>query len=150
VGAIRFIRRIRRTQQDTAASDEIRPFILAAIDFTAENFWEITKFNVDEDTDKVLYWTVKETWDEVTEPPITMKFTDEELGRFMEEPLRTGYCCHTQAVERMVAMTTRAASNIAGQIRQIGEAMAIIDAIDYIPGRVVRKTFEDSWEDVLE
>ena len=108
----------------------------------------MTKFKFN-DQNKVVYWTVKETWDEVTEPPITMRFTDEELGRFIEEPLRTQYSCHTQAVERGVATTSQATSQISGHIRQIGEVLAIIAAREYIPGRVTRINFNYDYESLV-
>ena len=44
----------------------------------------------------------------LTEPPLTLHLTDDELAAFRETPLLSNYPCHTQSVEHGVALTSKA------------------------------------------
>ena len=51
-----------------------------------------------------------------------------ELKQFIEPPIVVYYPNHTQSVERAVKLTTGSTNRIAGQKRQIGEALNTIAA----------------------
>ena len=69
------------------------------------------------------------------EPPLTKSCTN--IKQFLKQPLQLSYPNHTQAVERGVKLTTKATSRIAGQKRQICEALCSLAA---------RKKKSDGWE----
>ena len=75
----------------------------------------------------------------VTEPPLTIGLSDEDLNSFILTPLNTPYPCHTQPVERFVKLTSKSTGKITGRIRQIGEAICTRAARIKSPGRVTRK-----------
>ena len=55
------------------------------------------------------------------EPPLVKDYAN--IKRFIEHPLPLNYPNYTQAVERAVKVTTAASGQIAGQKRQMGEAL---------------------------
>ena len=71
----------------------------------------------------------------VSEPPFTRGL---DLEQFRDTPLITHHPCHTQSVERMVALTSDVTAKLSGQLRQIGEALNVIAARRFLPGRVTK------------
>ena len=57
------------------------------------------------------------------EPPYTLPLSDEELGRLVDEPLRTRVPCHTQSTERSVQTTTISAGRVKGVKREDGYSL---------------------------
>ena len=58
-----------------------------------------------------------------------------DIQQFIDTPFKCNYPCHTQSVERRVALTTQAVSVIAGHKRQLGESLAIEHCRYVEPGR---------------
>ena len=61
----------------------------------------------------------------VTEPPITMSISDDDLREFIREPTTpvvtfNRYPCHTQAVERCIKVVTEASQSVCGENRRDG------------------------------
>jgi len=62
----------------------------------------------------------------VTEPPVTMSMSDDDLREFIREPTTTPvvtfdrYPCHTQAVERCIKVVTEALQSVYGKNRRDG------------------------------
>ena len=54
------------------------------------------------------------TWDDATEPAITLGVPDEELFKYLETPLSLDVPCHTQSVEREVRLTTESSAAVSG------------------------------------
>ena len=57
-------------------------------------------------------------WITVTEPPLTTELTDAQVVAFIKTPFRSDFCCHTQPVERQIALMTRTGRQVAGEDRQ--------------------------------
>ena len=55
------------------------------------------------------------------EPPLTKSCTN--IKQFLKQPLQLSHPNHTEAVERGVKLTTKTTSRVAGQKRQICEAL---------------------------
>ena len=58
--------------------------------------------------------------DNITEPPLTIQLSSEEIHAFKDTPLVCTYPCHTQATERGVKLTTESVSRITKKELQIG------------------------------
>ena len=61
----------------------------------------------------------------VTEPPVTMSISDDDLREFIREPTTPvvtfdRYPCHTQAVERCIKVVTEASQSVCGENRRDG------------------------------
>jgi len=61
----------------------------------------------------------------MTEPPITMSMSDDDLREFIREPTTPvvtfgRYPCHTQAVERCIKVVTEASQSVCGKNRRDG------------------------------
>ena len=56
------------------------------------------------------------SWDNLSEPPLTMHFTNDELEDIVTKPLSVcKYLCHNQSVERCVKEVSAAASKVIGE-----------------------------------
>ena len=60
----------------------------------------------------------------ITEPPL---IRGRNLSLYINSPFKSDLSCHTQAVERAVALTTRVSKTVCGRINQTAEAMLIIE-----------------------
>ena len=66
-------------------------FLSPKINVGAESYWQL------------INWEQEHT----TEPPLTMKMSEEEIWKGIEEPIiLPKYPCHSQTVERMVPVIT--------------------------------------------
>ena len=77
----------------------------------------------------------------VTEPPLLMKKTRDELLSYVDTPFSSDYPSHTQRVETGVKLTTAGAARVVGQKRQVGECLMVEASRKKSPGRVTRKQF---------
>ena len=77
----------------------------------------------------------------VTEPPLLMKKTRDELLSYVDTPFSSDYPSHTQRVETGVKLTTAGAARVVGQKRQVGECLMVEASRKKSPGRVTRKRF---------
>ena len=75
------------------------------------------------------------------EPPMTSALSLEQLEELLEQSLRTGLHCHTQATERAVKTTTEAASQVSGARRQDGRALNKLAWRRRNPGQLVKKKY---------
>lgn len=69
------------------------------------------------------------------EPPCVRPLSDQELSKLLDEPLRTGVPCHTQATERAAKLTTKAAAAVAGADRQDGYSLNKVAFRRRFPGQ---------------
>ena len=53
-------------------------------------------------------------WVNASEPPVTMRLSNEEIGQFRQIPLTLKYPNHTQCVERSVKLVTEASRAVYG------------------------------------
>ena len=77
----------------------------------------------------------------VTEPPLLMKKTRDELLSYVDTPFSSDYPSHTQRVETGVKLTTAGAARVVSQKRQVGECLMVEASRKKSPGRVTRKRF---------
>ena len=78
----------------------------------------------------------------VTEPPITMNLSLEEVRKFKETPYNSElltYKCHSQPCERMVANTSASVSKKTLYKQQLGRALLRVKAHKSLFYKVVRK-----------
>ena len=85
--------------------DQVRPFSLPNVNFSASNFTEL------------LDWGSEH----ITEPPLTMDLSDAEVQAIRRAPLEVGaFPVHTVAVERAVKVVTEAAGAVIGEAQRHG------------------------------
>ena len=84
-----------------------------------------------------VYLTKSHGYQLVSEPPVTK---GRDVASFLEDPLVLHYPCHTQSVERNVALTSRSVTQITGQKRQRNAALVTADHRRSYPGRVKKRT----------
>ena len=120
-------RRILKVRRDCAGKKQlfsvIRQFKVPEINFLAENYTEL------------LHW---ESDHQRTEPPLTMKITEEELLACIsnKKKLRQelfDFPCHTQAVERCVKLVTEASTKVCGKDRRDGFIRATVHSRRLMP-----------------
>ncbi|KAK0048904.1 hypothetical protein Bpfe_021670 [Biomphalaria pfeifferi] len=83
----------QRLQASTAA---IRLFKVPPINYDATNYVDLIN------------------WEDIQEPPLTMKLTDDDIAKFSNEPLTLNYKNHTQGVERCIKLVTDASKAVYG------------------------------------
>lgn len=72
----------------------------------------------------------------VTERPLTMKFTDNDLQNILKENSTLTFekfPCHTQAVERCVKLVTEASQKVCGELSRDGYIRAKLEARANLP-----------------
>ena len=77
-------------------------------------------FDCTDDSARIDWTTVR-----VTEPPVIMSISDDDLREFIREPTMPvvtfdRYPCHTQAVERCIKVVTEASQSVCGKNRRDG------------------------------
>ena len=82
---------IIKARKDFDKESHPRQFLPPKINLEAESFWQLAD------------WEQEQT----TEPPLTMKMSNDEILKGLEEPIvLPNYPCHTQSVERTVPVVT--------------------------------------------
>ena len=77
----------------------MRPFKVPKLNFKCKPYHEM------------IFWN-----EQLYEPPLTKKLSDEEIKNIIEVPLAVeNFPCHTQMVERGVKMVTEASSKVYGE-----------------------------------
>lgn len=114
----------QRILKARAVTDQnIRVFQTPDLNFEATEYYEMV------DCQTVLW----------TEPPITVRFTNEELKEIIEDPLSSvisyikGYPCHTQSVERAVKIVTEASLSVCGYERRDGVIRSKLESRSKMP-----------------
>ena len=135
-GAVMMILKIR----DLPTIAGIREYILPKLFFKSSSFKYMIKFH-SETGRRPTYtaWNGKKL--PVTEPPLLMKKTRDELLSYVDTPFSSDYPSHTQRVETGVKLTTAGAARVVGQKRQVGECLMVEASRKKSPGRVTRKRF---------
>ena len=102
----------------------IREYILPKLFFKSSSFKSMIKFH-NETGRRPTYtaWNGKKL--PVTEPPLLMKKTRDELLSYVDTPFSSDYPSHTQRVETGVKLTTAGAARVVGQKRQVGECFMV-------------------------
>lgn len=121
--AVKMILKIRRTAESTDHTSSIRKFHLPKCNFEAKSYPELVTI-YDSGRTSISYLSNKKGILPMNEPPLIKACTD--VKQFIEQPLQLNYPNHTQSVERGVKLTTEATGRIAGQKRQIGEALCTV------------------------
>jgi hypothetical protein len=75
----------------------------------------------------------------ITEPPLTMALTMDDLRGFIESPYTCDYPCHTQAVEHGVAAVSRAVKQRRCERTQLIQVRQTAAAIKKNPGPITRR-----------
>ena len=135
-GAVMMILKIR----DLPTIGGIREYILPKLFFKSSSFKSMIKFH-NETGRRPTYtgWNGKKL--PVTEPPLLMKNTRDELLSYVDTPFSSDNPSHTQRVETGVKLTTAGAARVVGQKRQVGECLMVEASRKKSPGRVTRKRF---------
>ena len=116
-------RRIRAARLRTSSSEElgvIRRFLIPDLNFDASDYFHL------------IDWTNIE----VTEPPLTKKYSDEEIMIFIEDKHKIcldKFPCHTQAVERLVKIVTEASLSVCGSAARDGLIRSKIESRCRVP-----------------
>ena len=85
--------------------EQVRPYVLPKVNFSAGNFTEL----------------LDRSAEDITEPPLTMAFSDAEIRDICAAPLGMGaFPVHTVAVERAVKVVTEAAGAVVGEAQRHG------------------------------
>ena len=124
--AVRMIAKIRDTQEAHEGQSEhvkVREFHLPQCNFAAHSYTEMVAIQ-EKGLNAITYLSNKKGNLILHEPPLVKDYAN--IKQFIEHPLRLNYPNHTQAVERAVKLTTAASGRIAGQKRQMGEALCTI------------------------
>ena len=116
---VKMITRIHRSRDN----NNIREFHLPKLNFLTKTYYELVHFPT-EGRSVLKYQSMFKGNLPATEPPLLAECTD--LNQFINMPLAINYPSHTLGVERAVKLTTQATKRIAGQKRQIGEALYAI------------------------
>ena len=135
-GAVMMILKIR----DLPTIGGIREYILPKLFFKSSSFKSMIKFH-NETGRRPTYTAWNGNKLPVTEPPLLMKKTRDELLSYVDTPFSSDYPSHTQRVETGVKLTTAGASRVVGQKRQVGECLMVEASRKKSPGRVTRKRF---------
>ena len=135
-GAVMMILKIR----DLPTIGGIREYILPKLFFKSSSFKSMIKFH-NETGRRATYTTWNGKKLPVTEPPLLMKKTRDELLSYVDTPFSSDYPSHTQRVETGVKLTTAGAARVVGQKRQVGECLMVEASRKKSPGRVTRKRF---------
>ena len=127
--AVKLITKIRRTGSSSTDSSQspnpsVREFHLPQLNFGAESYIDMITI-YDSGRSAPTYLSNKKGALQLTEPPLTKEYAN--IKQFLNDPLHLNYPSHTQSVERGVKLTTSATGRIAGQKRQIGEALCTIE-----------------------
>ncbi|KAK5643316.1 hypothetical protein RI129_007161 [Pyrocoelia pectoralis] len=80
----------------------------------------------------------------ITDPPALVKYSDEELKRFIqtgESPDVPKFPCHTQPVERHIKLVTEASSSVCGHIRRDGFIRSKLHSLNLRPKFETKKDY---------
>lgn len=114
------LRRILKSR-DHILETEIRKFKISQINFEANEYYELINWQ------SVV----------VTEPPITKKFSTDELKEMIanvpDQMSLLNVPCHSQAVERCVKLVTEASSSVCGQEARDGFIRSRIASREILP-----------------
>ena len=141
--AIKIIMNVRSFPSDYVYT--VRPFYRPEIQTDADMFSRMSKVRTDKRTGQFKFLTKSHGWMNITEPPLTIQLSSEEIHAFKDTPLVCTYPCHTQATERGVKLTTESVSRITKKERQIGEGLSKLKSCAMFKGergRVCRKYFK--------
>lgn len=114
------LRRVLKARKESTGQ-KVREFCLPKLREDAPNYYGL------------IDWASEK----ITEPPITMKYSDEEISHIIAEggnfPEIEKYPCHSQAVERCVKIVTEASLSVCGSEARDGFIRTRIKARQDIP-----------------
>lgn len=114
------LRRLIKARQ-LRNGNEVREFQLPKLQIDASNYYEL------------IDWSKEK----VTEPPMTMKYSDTEISNMISSKDNLMFLqklpCHTQAVERCVKLVTEASLSVCGQEARDGYIRAKIKSRQELP-----------------
>ena len=135
-------------------TNEIRKIFLPLLNFKAGRYWEMYKFKrrkIDgppDTPDELIFPTYtinykgSQRWAVVTEPPLTIGLSDDELKQLIDNPVKCiDYPCHTQHVEHGVATTSQCVKRRRKQGTQVVAVLQTVAARAQNSGQVTHKTF---------
>ena len=97
---VRSMQAIQECRQRLCGGEKVRPFVLPAVNFSAQSYPEL------------FDWETSY----ITEPPLTLKLSDEAIEGLVDVPLVVdAFPVHTVAVERAVKEVTQAAARVVGE-----------------------------------
>lgn len=105
----------QRLHAPTRPTAPIRQFKVPPINFDATNYVDLID------------------WEDIKEPPVTMKLTDDDIANFRILPLTLNYKNHTQGVERCVKLVTDASKAVYGFDARDGFIRARINSRNLMP-----------------
>lgn len=122
-------RRIIKARSENARG--LRTFKVPSLNFDAEDY-----------TDLIIW-----QYCEITEPPLTLNVSDEDLKVIVKNGLGTfqdivKFPCHTQAVERCVKLVTEASSSVCGENKRDGFIRARLLSRQQMPNFNTKKEFD--------
>ena len=128
IRAIEMIMKCRR-EAKSKQNNTLRMFMIPEINFAALNF------------ENIIDWTGTT----VTEPPLTVDVSDDELAECSNHPIQLPfYPCHTQAVERTVKLVTEASVKCYGHSSRHGWIMNVLKS------RKTKPSFQSKKDDRLK
>ena len=71
----------------------------------------------------VINFSGPHMWEQVREPPLTKNLSVDEILNFRIKRFASNCLCHSQSVERNVALTSRCAKEVVGVKRQTGQQL---------------------------
>ena len=95
-------------------------YYLPKIDVDAENYYNLCTF---EKIDDLWYYqNTQDTYIIITEPPLLNNL---DVNKFLYNRFKSDIPCHTQSVERNVAVTTKVTKKICGRLNQSALGMLV-------------------------
>lgn len=149
-----FIASMKKKLKEITTRRKIRLFRTPKIDVNAETYYQIfkTKYMKIEGPytppDQLHFpvHTMNSTgplkYEPVTEPPMLRHLSVTELEKFMESPLSLRLDCHTQSVERGVALTSQSVKRRRKPSSQQRVALSTVAAREQFPEPITHKRFK--------
>ena len=84
-------------------------------------------------------------WEDIHEPPVTMKLTDDNIAKFSNAPLTLNYKNHTQGVERCIKLVTDASKAVYDFEAQDGFIRARVNSRNSMPRFDLQQDYSDNF-----
>ena len=146
-----------RDQKLKMDSSRMRPFLIPAVNVNASHYSKLFRVYRPYGEYGDLYYdaashysaAVKSKQHRITEPPLLKKLTDLEIVRFIKNPFRPKYSCHSQACERGVKTTSDSCRSKAGYYRQLGQALLTEKSRKDYTSTGQKRTFDEVRTDMI-
>ena len=144
----------RKRLHELPKRKKVRCFRLPKINFEAKNYWEMVPIGYRKVVGPytppkepffpvhTLNYKGTQQYDPITEPPLTAHLTTVEINALKNIPLKSKFECHTQSVERGVALTADSVKRRRTADTQLMCALSTAAAREACTGKITHKHYE--------